>query len=197
MSFILDAIKKSENERQRAKQADAHSLQSELRYRGARQSAAGKSLLLLLAVAIIAGAIWWFWPPMYAQLVQLRAEGVGAATVNQPAVTKAQAKADNTIQTTTKQDNVYYDAEDELPPRHLIKELWELPADYQETIPEFEFSFHFYSKEPAKRSTVINGRTMREGQMVSTQVKLRVITSSGVIMHSRGRFFHINVVEKW
>jgi cytoskeletal protein RodZ len=194
MSFILDAIKKSESERRRAKQADTQSLQSELRHRGGSHGTAGKSLLLLCAIGILAAALWWFWPQLYAQLNHIRNSNSSSVETLQPPTT---AKTDAVAENVTLEKKQSYSADDELPPRHLIKELWEMPADFQEVIPEFEFSFHFYSNTPAKRSTVINGRTMREGQMVSSKVKLRLITSSGVILYSRGSFFHINVVENW
>ncbi|NND40125.1 MAG: general secretion pathway protein GspB, partial [Pseudomonadales bacterium] len=90
-----------------------------------------------------------------------------------------------------------YASDDPLPPRHLIKELWELPADYQSTVPDLKFSFHVYSPNPDKRTIIINGRRVREGQMVTSQMRLRVITDTGVICHYRGRFFHVDVVEKW
>ena len=72
-----------------------------------------------------------------------------------------------------------------------------MPADYQSTVPDLKFSFHVYSKNPDKRTIIINGRRMREGQMITSQLKLRVITETGVICHFKGRFFHVDVVEKW
>jgi len=54
-----------------------------------------------------------------------------------------------------------------------------------------------FSIEPQKRTIIINGRRMREGQMVASGMKLRLITETGVILYSQGRFFHVDVIEKW
>lgn len=196
MSFILDAIKKSEDQRQRSKQPEVHSLQSELNYYRSKKNTAGRFVMFLLALIILGLVTWSFWPQLLKQIQRIELNEALAPSLQDTSVSKQSAanksKASNSAVLAS-----YYNADDELPSRRLIKDLWQLPADYQASIPEFEFSFHFYSTDSTKRSTVIDGRTMREGQMLTSSIKLRVITSSGVILHSNGQFFHINVIEKW
>ncbi|MBT8139044.1 MAG: general secretion pathway protein GspB [Gammaproteobacteria bacterium] len=236
MSFILDAIKKSEDERQRSKGPDVYSLQNGAGRHREPAPAWLRILLLLLSIAIISWIALWLWPQMNKQFglaggqatqnsdtgavpqretnmaAQPMATGPAASSdtppggpgkpgvtskvtpANTAAPSQAYPAADATASGSGERS---YASDDSLPPRHLIKELWELPADYQSTVPDLKFSFHVYSPNPDKRTIIINGRRVREGQMVTSQMRLRVITDTGVICHYRGRFFHVDVVEKW
>lgn len=207
MSFILDAIKKSENERKRSKQADVHSLQDCAPRSVVHAGVGVRSVLLIISLAILAFAAWWLWPQINSQLVALQQSRPVSSELAEPAAVAASVtQANTTASLNNAPANDYaasgelrdnYLVDDVLPPNNKIKELWELPADYQSTVPGMEFSFHVFSREPEKRTIIINGRRMREGQMVAAGLKLRVITETGVILYYRGRFFHVDVIEKW
>lgn len=206
MSFILDAIKKSENERQRSKQPDLHSLQDSVPHAQPENSTINRLLLLIIAIVIIVVATWWLWLQVAPQLSPRLVEWLQGSQAA-PAETQAVDKKFNTElaaapMSVSNSDNDSaitgnYSSQDEVPPNNQIKELWQLPADYQSTIPELAFSFHVFSEDSAARMIIINGRRMREGQMVSRGLTLRVITETGVILYSGGRFFHVDVIEKW
>lgn len=218
MSFILDAIKKSEDERQRSKQPDVHSLQNSGVYTVAPQRKFVRSFILLVALVMLIGICSWLWPQIQSQFAPQQYErgqaplAQGSSIQNQ----KSQQAGGQTVAATqvahastgvgmatvsgvafsTDQPG-YNSTGNTLPPRNLIKELWQMPADFQSTVPDLKFSFHVFSTNPEKRTIIINGRRMREGQMVSSQVKLRVITETGVICEHKGQYFHVDVVEKW
>lgn len=205
MSFILDAIKKSENERQRRRQPDVHSLQDSMPVTQAESSTGSRLFLLIVAIVIIIAAAWWLWlqvaPQLSPRLVEML-QGSQAVQNNQADIDAANASPANTLSPAPDKINDAaninsYLSDDELPPNSQIKELWQLPADYQSTIPELEFSFHVFSNDHEERMIIINGRRMREGQMVSRGLTLRVITETGVILHSGDQFFHVDVIEKW
>ena len=64
MSLILDAIKKSERERNDAAEPSVQSIHSG---HGARPTPASRSTrwgMLLFASGIIALGLWWFWPAL-------------------------------------------------------------------------------------------------------------------------------------
>lgn len=205
MSFILDAIKKSENERQRSRQPDVHSLQDSMPVTQAESSTGNRLLLLIVAIVIIVAAAWWLWlqvaPQLSPRLVEML-QGSQAVQSEKADVEAAGARPSEVLSPTPNKVNEAanfnrYLSDDELPPNSQIKELWQLPADYQSTIPELEFSFHVFSNDHEERMIIINGRRMREGQMVSRGLTLRVITETGVILHSGEQFFHVDVIEKW
>lgn len=226
MSFILDAIKKSETERQKNRQPDVHSLQNAGGYKTERSRKLGRIASFIVSVGLIAGIGIWLWPKIEDQFAvqpSLVRESTdsdfshSAPRVNNfppdrdapgnrvvASAVPERLAVDRTDRTTKDMEQGYTttvppitDADAELPPMHLIKEFWELPADYQSTVPDMEYSFHVFSKEPARRTIIINGRSIKEGQMVASGLKLRVITETGVIFHYRDRFFHVDVVEKW
>lgn len=209
MSFILDAIKKSETERQRSRQPDVHSLQDSVPTTKSEPSTSNRLFLLIIAVVIIVTATWWLWLQVAPQLSSKLSprlvemlQGSQSVQHNQASANEASASASETLAPASSIPNAAanlnsYLSDDALPPNSQIKELWQLPADYQSTIPELEFSFHVFSNDPVERMIIINGRRMREGQMVSRGLTLRVITETGVILHSGDQFFHVDVIEKW
>ena len=206
MSFILDAIKKSENERQRSKQSDLHSLQDSAPQVQPENTTMSRLLLLVVAIVIIMVAAWWLWLQVAPQLSPRLVEWLqGSQVVSTETQTEdkaanthlASAPMSSSSSDTNSATTGQYSSQDEVPPNNQIKELWQLPADYQSTIPELDFSFHVFSEDSSERMIIINGRRMREGQMVSRGLTLRVITETGVILYSGGRFFHVDVIEKW
>lgn len=207
MSYILDAIKKSEGERTQSQDNETISLQSGNAFRQ-KPSAQRRSGLAVVFIGIAAFLVWWFWPSVsdfVAQARQISNQGVAQAEsvngassggVNQlENVAKVEAASVSSATTTPASDVL--SADSPLPPSNEIKELWQQPADFQARIPDISFSFHVYSQTPEKRTIIINGRRMREGQMVTSKIKLRLITETGVVLHAHDRFFHIDVVEKW
>lgn len=212
MSFILDAIKKSEDERKRSKQPDLHSLQDNaVRSQAKVTHQKGRFFLLLVALTILTLSAWWLWPQISGQLL-VWLESAQSARV---ATSVSDSSNSSSTPTTNADINIAaeqsqldrnlnvkaagknYSSDDEIPPRNEVKELWQLPADFQAEIPALDFSFHVYSREPDKRTIIINGRRVREGQMVASGLKLKLISESGVILHYRDRFFHVDVIEKW
>ncbi len=205
MSFILDAIKKSEQERDRARAPSVHTLQDGGKGHGKVRSRRSGLVLLAIALGLLAAGAYWLWPKISTPILEAvrhQLEQQSVAGQQQPSAATSPAPATVTPATVQApadpgQPRSDYQMDDELPPRHLIKELWELPADYQSTVPAMEFSFHVFSQEPANRTIIINGRRVREGQLVAAGLKLRSITENGLILFYRGRFFHIDVIEKW
>ena len=200
MSFILDAIKKSEQERNRARAPSVHTLQD-----GGKPQPGGRSrrsglLMLLIALGLLVAAGYWLWPKISSPILEaVQHQLAQQAPIEQETPEAPTAPQPNTGTSPAQPASARSDylMDDDLPPRHLIKELWELPADYQSTVPAMEFSFHVFSPEPANRTIIINGRRVREGQLVAAGLKLRAITENGLILYYRGRFFHIDVIEKW
>ncbi len=79
---------------------------------------------------------------------------------------------------------------------HLLQRD-ELPESIQQHIPIMEFSAHVYSSNPMHRSIVINGRYMEEGDQFASDLTLSEITPKGAIFDFQGKLFHQNVVSAW
>lgn len=65
----------------------------------------------------------------------------------------------------------------------------QLPIQVQRALPELNFTVHIFSSKPASRLVKINGETLREGDQISSALKLKEITRDGVILTYNNRPF--------
>jgi general secretion pathway protein B len=87
------------------------------------------------------------------------------------------------------------------PPREKVvspgsdgtSDLHDLPAAIRNEVPRLSFSFLVYSTRPEERMVTINGKRMREGDEVSSGLKLEEITPDGAILSWKGKRFHKGV----
>ncbi|WP_372867085.1 general secretion pathway protein GspB [Pseudomonas sp.] len=80
----------------------------------------------------------------------------------------------------------------EAPPEEVLSGVnhWKtLPADVQKQIREMAFSAHIYSSDPAARFIRVSGRTLREGDQLSAQLKLQQIARDGIVFSYNGDKF--------
>lgn len=68
-------------------------------------------------------------------------------------------------------------------PMYKIKQLEELSKDVLQDIPSLQLESHIYSTAEDFRSVVINGRSFKQGQFVSTDVVLEQITEDGIVIN--------------
>ncbi len=202
MSFILDAIKKSEADRKKSQQTDIYSLQDQDIARPSVHTHRSRWLLLCFALVILVLTGWYLWSPLLNYISEYDAanKDVSASVVAEDALdqketftpvieTASTATADELMPT--------YSINDSLPPNHQIKELWEQPVSFQNQLPTLDFAFHVYSEVAEQRTIIINDRRLTEGQMIARGLKLHTITESGVILFYQDRFFHVDVVTQW
>jgi general secretion pathway protein B len=71
----------------------------------------------------------------------------------------------------------------------------ELPDDIQRQIPDLVFSSHLYSDD--FRLVNINGRMMRENEYIAPELRLVEITEDGVILDFREYRFTMSVLQDW
>lgn len=72
-----------------------------------------------------------------------------------------------------------------------------LPREVRDGIPALTFSSHIYALEPTFRVVNINGSRLREGEMVTPQIKLIAITEEGVVLEHGGYRIALSVLEDW
>ena len=208
MSFILDAIKKSEAERKKSQQTDIYSLQDQDIARPSVHTHRSRWLLLFFALIILLLTGWYLWPPLlnYISEFDVAHKDVSVSVVAEDALDQKETFAPVietastvTATTTSTTDELMpaYSINDSLPPNHQIKELWEQPVSFQNQVPTLDFAFHVYSEVAEQRTIIINDRRLTEGQMIARGLKLHTITESGVILFYQDRFFHVDVVTQW
>lgn len=78
-----------------------------------------------------------------------------------------------------------------------VANISELPSDIRSEIPRISFDGHVYSGKREQRSVMINGRKMQEGEMVSADLKLEQITSNGAVFGFKEYRFKLGALQDW
>lgn len=205
MSLILDALKKSERERQRDKAPGLQSIHLPLPQREVR-SRKHWWLLAIGLVAINAGLLgyWRFQQPTNAGAASIPADPITPSAVSKATApqlmaptntnTAANSAADEYSQITPAEAGT---AAPQAENNSRIEEVGELPDAVRNNLPAMTFSFHVYSSNSQQRTIIINNRRVREGDEVSSGIQLQEITEDGVILLSVGHRIHIGVLSGW
>lgn len=69
----------------------------------------------------------------------------------------------------------------------------ELPAAIRQEIPEMKIQLHSYSSKSANSIVSINSRMMKEGESLAPGLKLEQITADGVIISYKGYRFRLGI----
>ena len=205
MSLILDALKKSEQERRRDKGPDLQTIHQPALLRATRRSYGHWWIIALVVANIAVLGYWW------------QQRGVVPATAALPATTPASAVAPivrvpeppaaaiNSLPSTSSTTGAEYTritpGSTPQPVAALtaarVEEVDELPEDVRNNLPAMTFSFHVYSSNPQQRTIIINNRRMREGEEVNAGLLLQEITEDGVILQYLQHRIHISVLAGW
>jgi len=226
MSLILDALKKSEQERRRDKGPDLQTIHQPAVIRAPQRSYRLLWIALLLAVNAAVLIAWWQQrsvAPVSATATPLVASQQAATSTPTPASAQAQTAAQAPPVVAPTNDASQPVAAGEQAAAHSdsanaeytritptnsvaaaappvsarIEEVDELPEDVRNNLPAMTFSFHVYSSNPQQRTIIINNRRMREGEEVNAGLLLQQITEDGVILLYAQHRIHISVLSGW
>ncbi len=201
MSYILDALSKSERERRGAAQGHAR---FDAKLTPVPEPSRRWHLVLALALAgnvMLLG--WLLWPrsqpamsdapalpapppspvqsgePTLAQLFNTRPAPAPHTTADTDAQAAAPAPQSSVVETPEPSPSA-------LPP---LRE--ELPIELQRQLPPFEINVHVYSEDPAARFVLVNLRRHREGSVLASGLVLEQITPEGLIMRQGQQRFRV------
>ena len=211
MSYILEALKKAEENRRKTEQPGRLGDLDQTVTRAQRLRYLPH--LLVAALLINAGMfLWWLHPwektkqaavvsstPLPQTSVTPSVQGpprveekisVPAKNYNQPSVgdSKKATEIPKPVPIEVGAKTVGMTRED-----RKVYSLNDLPPSVGQTLPDIAISGHSYSADPSSRIVFINGKTMREGQVVTGDLKLEQITSDGIILSYQGYRFRKGV----
>lgn len=78
-----------------------------------------------------------------------------------------------------------------------VPHLSEMPRLVQQAIPEMSFAGHVYSSNAEQRSVIINGRSMEEGDTLISDLVVEQITRKGIIFNYQGQLFRMEILQDW
>lgn len=201
MSYILDALRKSEEKRTKSGAQPARpgfTFVKDSQPTKKNKFAFGLILTsFMLVSAVILGAGWWWSqkeqtvsevnsttaPPVKA-VVETATETPGplpAASPPEPSPTASGSKSPPQLLVPSVQ------------PADEIPYLEDMSTEFQQKIPTLSFSGHVYSDEPGLRMIMINDAVAREGDPVGTELTLHEITADGVVMRFQETRFRVKL----
>lgn len=204
MSYILDALHKSEQQRKNQSTPDLTTVHRQDQAVVMRRSP-WIAITLMLITLNLTGIGWWLMQTS-TDLPLATTPSVSnlepAVPASEPTLTKpptkvvdepslTQRKISTSDPSTTLVESAVSDSQLEITP----KPIGELPPDIQRQIPDLVFSSHLYSND--FRLVNINGRMMREGESIAPNLKLVEITESGVILEFRAYRISMSVLQDW
>ena len=204
MSYILDALNKSEQEKTDTKTPGLNTVHQRVERNDSRGP---QRWLYFFAIALtlnlLALGLWFAFtnsspeidsvnqpPPRTALPVvsQVSRSDTGPSSLNEP-----RAAAPQTASTS-------------LPPANRggmttqsrqTPSMENPPFDIRARLANIRFSSHIYAQDQALRMVVIDGQRMKEGDQLSGGIRLLNITEAGVVFTYQGDRFPIDVLSQW
>jgi general secretion pathway protein B len=220
MSYILDALKKSDQERQQGISPHLHSAHGPiLQNRNSSSPFKQRTTIWMvsggvLLVCTCLGILFFQYHHFLAEkdstkttdtpLLSAETEKPRTTPPAQPANQDIQRNESSSPQVTVKdQDKVLLSIavegsspdppagiETEIPQTSLPL-LQELSGTVQAEISNLNFAGHTYAKNPSQRMIIVNGKILREGDMIAPSTYLREITWEGVTIEFNGTRFRV------
>jgi len=216
MSYILDALKRADQER---KQGEVPDLRSVPPVAPPHEDRGRHKLLAAIIVASLAVALFWLKPweskepekmnsislQQPAPVVATAAPEPVASRLPEPMASETAEPFQRTraLEVITPQTEVTVakpvltEQKNSAEKPAGIPGIMELPAHIQSTLPTIKISGHIFDENPASRMVIINDRVMREGRYISDSVSIEEITESGIILNSSGTLFTMSTFDSW
>lgn len=200
MSYLLDALRKSDEERKKHRQQSARTRVSfttgETRQKKNRRyfGLILSGVMALIALTLAAGW-WWSQEDASAPVKANVAKKAGEASpldsgAERPGEVLAPADEQGPEKPGSK---LTLEPEPATEPAGEILSLTDLSAELKSALPEMQFSGHVYSPSPELRLIMINDSVVREGDQIGPNLLLEEITAEGVILRSGQTSFKVKL----
>lgn len=210
MSYILEALKKSQQERGRGQVPDLQTLHQSI---ATPEIVAPRWPYWALVVALLALAFLLGWLRPWSKIDQSVPEPVVQADVALPVVASSvplqnKTVTSNAVEPVQQMEPEPLYAEQAVSrqavlmhsnpaPDGPVPAISQLPSMLQQAIPQMQFSGHVYSNSPQQRSVIINGHFMSEGDELMPGMRLIQITEDSVIFDYQSQRFSVPVLHDW
>lgn len=210
MSYILDALRKSEEARRRQLGPDLSLADAAP---AAERRGSSKTLTLLALALLVNGGVLGLWllrsgdPETTPAALPARpgAESSGASTIPSappaaapgPAATATLPPQPSASSITTAPGPAPAAADSESGwRRQPVQRISDLAPGSRSRLPDLAISTHIYAEEPEYREVSINGRRYQEGDSVAG-LPLLEITTAGVLLGFEGQVIRLDLQEAW
>lgn len=205
MSYILEALKKSKEERLSEDAPHLHvvhqppSVKPPL-FLGSRTGIVAAVLTVLLAIAGLMYLIWLNDRPVSYEKghgkisiskLEVRGSFSESGGDGEVVVENYQAKPKVARLSTTRVKKIILGPSgkqlpDRQEPHNSAAYRQDLPVDVQKRLPELVFAGHTYSDDPSRRMIIVNNSIVKEGDSIDAETRLLGIIWEGVVLDHKG-----------
>lgn len=181
MSYILDALKKSDQQRQRGATPMVQLAQATETPPG--RSALSRNGAIALTLIGVGIAIGW-WQPWRGAPVSAPMPVVQPVAVPAPMPAPSQISLPPPAPVQVEPTGPAPSVPEPVAPAPIG--ATEAPPAIAQELPAIKISLHSYSANPGERIAMINGTLMKEGDTIAPGLRLEQITAEGVIVGYKG-----------
>ena len=204
MSYILDALRKSEAERSRGVVPTLLSPQQT----PLRNSVIGWLIAGALLINAIVLAAWFYWPAKpaspppsaFASAVEAPAPSQAVPLPAATAATAVSTQVTERVEATPLHATPPAEVEpsSNIEPSGVVAPTsGSAPVTGDVVPPRYQFSTHVYASDPSMRAVTLNGKRYAEGDTIDPGVRIKEITDTGVILDIDGQSVPVDVLQDW
>ena len=198
MSYILDALKKSEQQRQAqlpekdlATNDIGKTIVSEAVQDGSNAPVNGKLLMTLFAVLVVFFLLIWNMAGS-----DIPAKKVAPVIAPQTFISEEPVKPAQSVQLEAASAVI---PNTTTAPENILQEVDIFAADpiVSQGIPAIEITSHIYSSLPEKRSIVVNDQRLQEGDGIAPGIIIESITPKGMVIRYKNNLLSVDRGRGW
>lgn len=187
MSYILDAVRKADQERRENLAPVVHSLGTQSQSRMPVNSRLSGHWPTIIAGTLLVNLAGWYWSSNARTTPELDSAIASFETPAETSVTSSNPVATSQTEHLPLQ----------IAPLNKVP-LWQASVDAQNAVRSLDFSFHVYADDVSKRTIIINGLRVAENDQISRDLALNEITNSGVILlYQNSSLIEVDILEQW
>ena len=215
MSYILDALKKSDHERRQGDVPDLRTVHIPVAQEaGAKQWPYFIIFFLLLSLAFVIGMLKPWENHDEKRVSVIPSENQQAIAVSKTVASNHESfkskspevklLPDKTpVVVAKKNEAIQPDIVQQERPEAVLQDyksiphLYEMPESLQQTVPKMSFAGHVYSTIADQRSVIVNDQYMNEGDEIVGGLKIEKITREGLVFLYNDKTFRMDVLQDW
>ena len=204
MSYILDALNKSEQEKTETKTPGLNTVHQRVERSDSGIPQRWQIIVgVILTLNVVALAAWYFTSSDSADTEMTiqppPRSSLPAITDSTPAASQTQRVERPQSPTVVRQEPARNttQVQQAVPIQRASTEPRALTVDARARLAAIRFSSHIFAADQALRMVVVDGQRMKEGDTLSGGIRLEQITEDGVIFEHRGVRYPIDVLSQW
>ena len=202
MSYILDALNKSEQEKTETKTPGLNTVHQRVERPDSRTPQRWQIIVGVILTLNVAALAAWYFTSGDAADTEMTVQppprsSLPAITENTPAASQSVERQRPTVvrQETARDTRQVQQA---MPIQRASATVSRtVTVDASTRLAAIRFSSHIFAADQALRMVVVDGQRMKEGDTLSGGIRLEQITEDGVIFQHNGTRYPIDVLSQW